>query len=274
MLKFFRTDSTTGRRRKVKCRPSKGDSTRCIACVARNSTCIEKGRAIPVRKAPRRKELYQRIAILENLVHTRNDSSEEGADENDTSSTPRRRPSETHSLDEFLCRELKKKAEYPSKFEHSLFSNGFNRISATFGIGNPAIRTTLFPIGGFKHERDCKILLAVLKCAPNIEEALEQQNHHWARKMNAAEPTSSSTRETLSQYARQALAGDNPVKIARIVQAVASVTLDVGLHEKLVLMVDRLIVSDDEYLSTLEGMECTLEQGRLLTEMGQVRRSW
>jgi hypothetical protein len=249
-----------------------------MACDKRNSKCIEPGRAIPIRKTLRRKELGQRIATLENLVRAQSDSSDEVVGDDSTNDefcpVSRTRPSETNSVEEPLNDSLRKRSVSPIQFKDSLFTNGFDRVSCAFDLPNPAIRTTLFPIGGFKHEKDCKMLLNALKGSPNIREALEKQSHFWARKMRSAESDSSSTDETFVQYARRALSGDNPIKIARIVQAVASVTLDVRLYEDLLLIVDRLIVSDDEYLSTLEGMECTLEQGRLLIEMGQVRRSW
>jgi hypothetical protein len=275
---FCNTDTEIGRRRKVKCRPSNRDSTRCTACVSRNSVCIEQGRVIAGRRPLRRKELCQRITILENHVRADSVSSDEAADEDhsdrELTTTPRRRQSEINSVEDFLNGSTSERGISSSHFEDSLFANIPDRVSSAFGFSNPPVRATLFPVGGFKHEKDCKRLLAALRSSPNIREALEKQSHFWAMKVSSAEPNSGSADETLIQYARHALAGDNPIKIAKIVQAVASVTMDVRLHEKLVLIVDRLIVSDDEYLSTLEGMECTIEQGRLLTEMGQVRRSW
>jgi hypothetical protein len=233
---------------------------------------------LPVTRIPRKKEIRQRIAALENIVKAKSDGSDNVADEGKSddrlSSTDKRRPSGNNSVAEFLYGDMEERDTSPLPFEDSLFAYGYDRVSSAFDHPFPAMRSTLFPIGGFKHEKDCKMLLAALKCTPNVREALEKQSHFWARKMSIAEPNSSSADRNIIQYAYQALAGDNPIKIAKIVQAVASVTLDIRLYEQLVLMVDRLIVSDDEYLSNLEGMECALEQGRLLTEMGQIRRSW
>jgi hypothetical protein len=211
-------------------------------------------------------------------VLAQNDSSDEGANEERASDkfspTRRHRLSKTNSSEDFLRGDLKRQKISSPQFKNPIPPNYFDRVSPAINLLNPAIRTTLFPIGGFKHEEDCKTLLTALRCIPNIQEALEKHSHFWPRKIRSIEPDSSSTDGTFIQYARQALAGDDPIKIAKIVQAVASVTLDIKIYEKLVLIVDRLIVSDDEYSSTLEGMECTLEQGRLLIEMGKIRRSW
>lgn len=221
--------------------------------------------------------------MLESLVRAQSEGSDDGAGEEEEeeadygdefSPVSGLRSSETDSVEDFLYGDFKQRAPSPPKLEDSLFVNEFGPVTAVSNRPFPPIRTTLFPIGGFKHEKDCKMLLAALKRTPNIQEILEDQSNFWAVKMSVTEPDSSAADKYITQYARQALAGDNPIKIAKIVQAVASATLDVKLLEKLVLLVDRLIVSDDEYLCTLEGMECALEQGRLLTEMGQVRRSW
>jgi hypothetical protein len=211
---------------------------------------MEQRRSIPIRKVPRRRELCRRITILENLTRAQSDSSDDEADGDNADGqyppTPRPRTPSANSVDKFADGYLKSKIARPLPFEDSLFASGLNLASSGLRLQSPAIRTTLFPIGGFKHEEDCRMLLATLKCAPNIQEILEQCGHFWARKMTSIDTDYSSADEIFIQYARNTLAGDNPIKIAKILQAVASVTLDIKLYKKLVLIVDRLIVSDDE----------------------------
>jgi hypothetical protein len=254
-----------------------------VACVARNTRCVEQKRTTAVRRAPKRQDLYERIAVLEGLVRAQSDISDgDGDDVNDDDSldyykpspTSRRQPSESNSLEDIWHDANKKRGASPPKREGSLFPRVLGPVILASDHLVPAVQTTLFPIGTFKHEKDCKILLAALKSAPDVQGALEKHSHFWAVKMMMTEPDASSAEKNILLYARKALAGDNPIKIAKVVQAVASATADERLLEKLVLIVDRLILSDDEYLTTLDGMECALEQGRLLTELGQVRRSW
>jgi hypothetical protein len=273
---FLDANLETGRRRKVKCRPS-NISSRCQACVARNARCVEQKRATPARKTPKRKDLYERIAVLEGLVRAQSDVSDDDGDDDvdyyKLSPASGRQTSEPKSVEDIWFGVGKQRSASPQR-DGSLFPNALGPVTLASDHLVPSVQTTLFPIGSFKHEKDCKILLAVLKSVPDVQESLQKHSHFWAMKMSMTEPDASSAEKNILLYARQALSGDNPIKIAKIVQAVASGTKDEKLLEKLVLLVDRLIVSDDEYLSNLDGLECALDQGRLLTEMGQIRRSW
>jgi hypothetical protein len=250
----------------------------------RKARCVEQKRTTAVTRAPKRKDLYERVAVLEGLVRAQSDISDGdggGDDANDDdidyynlSAASGRQPSESSSLEDIWHDADKKRGASPLKREGSLFPRVLGPVILASDHIGPPVQTTLFPIGAFKHEKDSKILLAALKSAPDVRGALEKHSHFWATQITMTEPDASSAEKDIILYARKALAGDNPIKIAKIVQAVASVTADEKLLEKLVLIVDQLIVSDDEYLTTLDGMECALEQSRLLIEMGQVRRSW
>jgi hypothetical protein len=46
------------------------------------------------------------------------------------------------------------------------------------------------------------------------------------------------------------------------------------IYERLLLLVDQLIIFDNEYMATIGGLECALFQGTLFAEIGQTRRSW
>lgn len=39
-------------------------------------------------------------------------------------------------------------------------------------------------------------------------------------------------------------------------------------------LVDRLVISDDEYAATLTGLECIVLQGKCYLDIGQPRRAW
>jgi len=195
------------------------------------------------------------------------ESDEDEHDDKSASLSPRRRQP-ANSVEDFLNASSRERSVSPA--QESLFSSGMGEIISLNDLNRPVINTTLHPIGGFKHEKDCKMLLTALNRVPNLQMALQKHSHFWALRMKMTEPNSTHAERDIIQYARKALAGDNPIKIGKVMQAVACVTGD----EKLILAVDRIIISDDEYLSTIDGMECTMEQGKMLTEFGQVRRSW
>jgi hypothetical protein len=140
--------------------------------------------------------------------------------------------------------------------------------------GTPAIRTILSPTGHFKHEKDCKALLLALRSFPNLQDALEKHSCAWDMRMKQTQPNASAAERDIREYAGRALSGYDPIKIAKIVQIVAMATQDTEAFEKLVVLVDQLILSNDEYLSTLEGLECAFEQGRFHFELGLIYRSW
>jgi hypothetical protein len=137
-----------------------------------------------------------------------------------------------------------------------------------------SILDLLTPSGQFKHQKICRILLKVLQAAPNVEESLEMHSHFWANNIKRQNPNATLGDIDVKEFARRALSGDNPIKIARIVQIAAAGAHELELFEQLVSVVDRLIVCDEEYMRSLEGLECAFEQGRFFVEMGQVRRSW
>jgi hypothetical protein len=64
----------------------------------------------------------------------------------------------------------------------------------------------------------------------------------------------------LKEYARRAIAGDNPIKMARVLQIAAAGAEDYDLFQKLVTLVDRLIVCDDEYMSTIDAWSAPLSK--------------
>jgi hypothetical protein len=121
-----------------------------------------------------------------------------------------------------------------------------------------------------KNQRVCKTLLAALPGQEKINEGLEKHAQWWAhiqKKLDSGKETS------LAEYMENAVANDDPIALAKIVQMVATV-MDESPFEKLLLLVDRLIIHDDEYMSSIEGLECALFQGRFYSDIGQARRSW
>jgi hypothetical protein len=142
-------------------------------------------------------------------------------------------------------------------------------------IETPSIRTILSPVGNFRHEAVCKILLKALYSTADIKEAIESHSHFWRVYMRMMHgPAGGSANLDLKEYIRKAVNGDNPVKIAKAVQVIATATHDLRKSEELVRLVDRLIISDNEYLSTLDGLECAFEHGMLLRKRGQIHRAW
>jgi hypothetical protein len=52
------------------------------------------------------------------------------------------------------------------------------------------------------------------------------------------------------------------------------ISLEMGDIDRYLAIVDRWVLSDDEYASTLEGIECLILQGKCYADIGQPRRAW
>ena len=125
-----------------------------------------------------------------------------------------------------------------------------------------------------KNKRVCKTLLAALPSHEKVQQALEKHSLSWSHivQMNLG-PDATAKDLSIHYYAQNALAQDDPVAIARIIQMVATVTDDTEFDE-LVLLVDELVIGDDEYMGTVPGLECLHAQMMLYSSIGQARRSW
>jgi hypothetical protein len=122
-----------------------------------------------------------------------------------------------------------------------------------------------------KHQQVCQALLVAMPPHSKIQEAATKRGDIWKFFMKRHLPASQGL--TFPQFAAQAEEREDAVGIAKVLQLVATV-MDVQSHERLLLLVDRLIIWDDVYMATLDGIECALLQGTLFADIGQARRSW
>ena len=89
-------------------------------------------------------------------------------------------------------------------------------------------------------------------------------------------PVGQTTSLSLKEYMRIALAEENPLKVSRVVQAVAG-GVRASENEsslKLLRLVDWLIVADEEYMSAIEGVQCAFVQSILYTDKGKAKEAW
>lgn len=126
--------------------------------------------------------------------------------------------------------------------------------------------------GSEQNRQVCEALLVALPPYAKVQEAADKHGHIWEFFLKPQLPESQQNL-TLPEFAQQAVEKANAVEIAKVLQLVATV-MDVQSYERLLLLVDRLIIWDDVYMDTLDGMECALSQGTLFANIGQARRSW
>ena len=78
---------------------------------------------------------------------------------------------------------------------------------------------------------------------------------------------------SLESFVSHALSRGTPTQMAKVLQLVAR-TVDEEHLERILLLIERLVLVDDEYMGTMEGLECAYLQGNLYSDIGQARRAW
>jgi hypothetical protein len=271
----------------VKCIPAKEDTHKCSACLRRGAECIKTGSRSAKRGIPSADDITSRIEQLELVMQSSMTTNQKDIvsididyactqpgpiNELNISRFSRRRQSVATSpqrISPVPFEEKDEEAVESLSLAQSRDSPGrsLTRTSTTLG---PAISFT----GSLKHAKACKILLTALRNSSNFQDALKAHNIFWKMDNRRADPTASYPDADIMEYARRALNGNNPIDIARLGQIVATEAPNLKLTEDLALLVDKLIISDDEYLCTLEGLECAFHQGRIWLEVGQMNQAW
>ena len=117
-------------------------------------------------------------------------------------------------------------------------------------------------------------LASAIPSQERLQEAIHKNKASWAAlRAKILGPSSSPEKTSLEAFVSHALRQGAPTQIAHVIQLVAK-TVDEATFKKMLLLVDRLILLDDNYVATMEGLECALFQGMLYSEIGLFRRSW
>jgi hypothetical protein len=79
--------------------------------------------------------------------------------------------------------------------------------------------------------------------------------------------------ESLEDFLNHALANGSPFDIAQVLQAI-SFRSDNAFLNRMSTAVDRLILSDQDYMTSLEGLNRAIVQGHLHSDCGRTRQAW
>lgn len=124
-----------------------------------------------------------------------------------------------------------------------------------------------------KKERTKQALLAVLPPFDKLNKILNSNSEWWQTWRKKCSGTSTSD-ETLSQFASKALAEGNIGALGTVLLSVGICSDDEREVERYVEAIDKYVLSDDEYAATLEGMECLILKAKWYADVGQPRRAW
>ncbi|KAF2402095.1 hypothetical protein EJ06DRAFT_374081 [Trichodelitschia bisporula] len=124
----------------------------------------------------------------------------------------------------------------------------------------------------FDHEvKDIKVyqvLTAALPRGDELKAALQRSNHTWSTSpwLHGVQT------ESLETFSQKAFSHSSPHDVAQVALAIAATADDASLL-RLLGVVDRYIIADDEYLNSLDGIQCAVKQCTLYTKTGNIVRS-
>ncbi|KAK0659240.1 Dehydrocurvularin biosynthesis regulator [Lasiodiplodia hormozganensis] len=273
------------RRRKIRCIFSDEHPGECTECFARGSRCIDQEHADPEAIVDNRKNLRERVAKLEALIESLlDDRSATGAAEtlrrlgaDVLPRTPHSDASAGQSKAPLMAvfdngvptaapaPARKPDPPVPVAPTAQVYDFGSMQLSCECDdIGIPKVKKS-------KEKRTRDTLLTLLPPKDVVEEAVTTNDDWWRVWRHKLGGTARG--RTLQQFATQTLDKGSPAEVGVLLLCVG-VALDLENLNNSLALVDALIISDDEYAATVEGMECAILVSKCYSEIGQPRRAW
>ncbi|KAF2405555.1 hypothetical protein EJ06DRAFT_30234 [Trichodelitschia bisporula] len=277
------------RRRKIRCIFTSDHPSVCTECFARGSRCIDQEHAESDAVLDQRKNLRERVARLEALVDSMVEHSHDrraaevlrelGTTSHHSSATPQ---SDSTPPRDIASESGGRKAPLLSLFDNDVLSTAEHH-KPSVATTPPALSSSKMKHGSFvsqgsgqtpaqlKASRVRRELLAVLPAYEKLKDTLNRSAEIWSVFRKKCPGTGGMY--TMEQFLNRALTVGTPSELGILVLMFGSCVDDDHL-DHCVNLVDRWIISDDEYMGTLEGIECSIFQGKIYADIGQARRSW
>lgn len=128
------------------------------------------------------------------------------------------------------------------------------------------------PLSPSHEESICETLRAGLPSYDSVMKVALAHKGWWVRIHRAVRGMYDDTIESFPDFVRRAYTSDRPSELGKMAIAFAFASDVDGFH--IYTLVDRLVVSDMAYMSTVEGLECLILLAILYADEGQPRRSW
>lgn len=287
------------RRRKIRCTFEEGRPVVCNECYARGSTCIDQEHGDvqsfnPSATGEQAYSLRERVTQLEGMVKEVLNRLPEN--NGGTGNSMRGSVGETQAAAEVL-KNLRTSALVPPVESALKTPGGLQENAPVLSLFDNAVLSThrddpvqaSFPQNG-KSKALVKALTSLLPSPTDLETLLDASADWWTiwRKMfpEICDPACKTLKESVSHSLRS----ESPAEVAKMLlclaisidqipQAFDLSTLKLALPprelmERYINTVDKLITSDDEIASTVDGIECLVLQAKYHINLGRPRRAW
>jgi hypothetical protein len=235
-----------------------------------------------------RNQLIKRIRILEQCIQ-RNESKINLDDQSRSESSAQvysnsLQTSYTHSfgvldLDQMNSARYHQSASdeansYEWPLAHVLPSMSAPLESSRYIFSSLEINSVLVSPDIVKRRQIVQLLMKELESTSEFSEIFKQGSHRWYGTMKRARgPGPTSNNLCLKDFAQCALMERNVFEIAKLAQIVADIS-DPSTSNRLMHIVNHLIVTDDDLLMTTEGLQCAFFQSMLYVDTGQPQYAW
>ncbi|KAH8803446.1 hypothetical protein F5884DRAFT_507818 [Xylogone sp. PMI_703] len=296
------------RRRKIRCIFGADHHTVCKNCQARGLLCMEQRRSpMPMIKVESYLALQERVTRLEKLIESSGLSGQSDYHLNGLGASKSRRD---YPL-EHQTPASKESGLDAQPLSASPKSNSLDSISPTNSLFDNAIwqRSDLGAIPGnkfsnnanftndvnqrvvTKHSRSRVALLTGLPTLELLSDSLNVTSSWWQTWRPLGAYTTPKQAETLESFVIRNLSSGCPqlIGLAILCIAVSVQQLDAETHYHLIRQlhsppgelfheyydrVDRIIINDSEYASSLEGIEAIMMSSKMMMNLGAIKRSW
>ncbi|KIW01654.1 uncharacterized protein PV09_06839 [Verruconis gallopava] len=282
------------RRRKIRCIFTPDNPSVCTECFARGSRCIDQESADPDIIVDHRKNLRERVARLEALIETLvEDKSEKHAAEALRSLGTAGHLPPTPISEEAPSDNGSARVPVMTLFDNAVLSRtpttNSGSISAPTPLGKGAPTTiqngaslnytsphvdginAAGAPGRVKSERTRQALMSILPSYSKLLSILKSDHHTWAMFQRKCPGTRGNA--TIEEFTARVMARGSPCELGLLVLLYGKCE-EGDLLDQCTALVDRWILSDDEYMGTLEGLECVILMGKIYSDIGQARKSW
>lgn len=290
------------RRRKIRCVFSPDNSTTCTECFARGSRCVDQEHVDADVIVDHRKNLRERVAKLESLVESLLEDrpssrtaklfrklESQGSPQSSTPQSPEDPQSATDKVhdgppmmslfsNDVLSRVAGQMEGSDVQSESGPTPKSDVQSPTTYNLAYrgwedqlPSIESDKMPSpSAIKTQRTKQALLQALPPLDELVPLLTKDDKWWVLFGQKCPGTRGKT--TIEEFARRVVTSGSVCELGTLVLSYGSVTD--SKFEQCLTLVDRWVLSDDEHMGTIEGLECAVLQCKLYADIGQVRRSW
>ncbi|KAL6895200.1 hypothetical protein HDV57DRAFT_478823 [Trichoderma longibrachiatum] len=265
---------TECRRRKTRCVFSPGDPV-CVLCKSRDGRCIEQGyedaslpgpRPSAQRKGPTNGKASQSRSGISADQPPKFCGDEETSDVL-ASERADHAPIVSLLVDAQLSATAKSGQDEASSSTTAYSSSTYTPLLDKCQKPSP---WAIQPLGS-KSAYVCSTIRSMLPSYDTIVSVLLRNGSWWDSFRSKAYAISEAPSQTIEAFAKRTYTSSNPADIGALAIAFAR-SLD--KHRYLYTLVDDLVISDINYLTTIEGLECLILLAKSYTDCGQPKRAW